>query len=330
MIRKCHLCGCLGEAQGKKVLRCFRCGTYTVTAESFDHAHEDHGWTPTQIANASGWMFEHQGVVLDEGMLTFLSRLPTPSPSDKAHKLLRYCANICPGPGDEFTDYSAFLDEVLEHARRVSPDDTSISSEAIIAIKSASALPFLSCCSASDKREIQFLFNEYLKDHLGFIKNGSGTGRYIITPSGWDHLSATEAPSSKSNDAFVAMWFDEKTNDLWTQAIYPGLLNAGYKPVRIDKLEHINKIDDEIVAAIRRCRVVVADFTGQRGGVYFEAGFALGLNKPVIWVCRYDQVKEIHFDTRQYNFLLWKPGDYDGLKNALKNRIEASVGRGDG
>lgn len=330
MIRKCHLCGCLGEVQGQNRLRCFRCGTYTVTTASFDHACTEHEWSATQIANASGWLFENQGGALDEGMLAFLSRLPTPAPKDKADRLLRYCSNLCRGPGTEFTNYSEFLDDVLEQARRMSPDDTSISSGSNIAIKAEHSLPFLSCCSAQDKAEIHFLFTKYLQEHLGFIKTGSSTGRYVISPAGWDHLSASENPAKTSNEAFIAMWFDEQTNDLLTHALYPGLIDAGYKPIRIDKQEHINKVDDEIVAAIRRCRVVVADFTGQRGGVYFEAGFAMGLNKPVIWVCRDDQVKEIHFDTRQYNFLLWKPGDYGGLKNALKNRIEATVGRGDG
>ena len=48
------------------------------------------------------------------------------------------------------------------------------------------------------------------------------------------------------------------------------------KAVRIDRLEHNRKIDDEIIAEIRRSRYLVADFTGNRAGVYFEAGFALG------------------------------------------------------
>ena len=55
-----------------------------------------------------------------------------------------------------------------------------------------------------------------------------------------------------------------------------------------------NSIDDEIIAEIRRSWFVVADFTcgtvpheGKevaipRGGVYYEAGFAQGLNVPLI------------------------------------------------
>ena len=60
-------------------------------------------------------------------------------------------------------------------------------------------------------------------------------------------------------------------------SIETAISGAGYKPVRIDKHQHNNRIDDEIVAAIRQSRFVVADFTQQRGGVYFEAGLAMGL-----------------------------------------------------
>jgi hypothetical protein len=70
----------------------------------------------------------------------------------------------------------------------------------------------------------------------------------------------------------------------------------------------------------------VADFTGHRGGVYFEAGFALGMNLPVIWTCRQDCLPDLHFDIRQFNCIDWKtPED---LAGRLQNRIEALLGTG--
>jgi len=70
----------------------------------------------------------------------------------------------------------------------------------------------------------------------------------------------------------------------------------------------------------------VADFTGRRGGVYFEAGFALGLNLPVFWICRKDDLKKLHFDIRQYNFIIWeKPEE---LTKKLKDTIQAIIGTG--
>ncbi len=123
------------------------------------------------------------------------------------------------------------------------------------------------------------------------------------------------------------MWFDPQVTDAW-RSIEQGIGAAGYQPLRIDQRQHNNKIDDEIVAAIRGSRFVVSDFTGHRGGVYFEAGFAMGLGIPVIWLCRKDELEKAHFDTRQYNFIVWEQAGLSELTKALKNRIEATIGRG--
>jgi nucleoside 2-deoxyribosyltransferase len=61
----------------------------------------------------------------------------------------------------------------------------------------------------------------------------------------------------------------------------------------------------------------------QRGGVYFEAGFAMGLGKLVIWTCHEDDVEKLHFDTRQYNHIVWT--DATDLKEKLMLRIEATL-----
>jgi nucleoside 2-deoxyribosyltransferase len=120
------------------------------------------------------------------------------------------------------------------------------------------------------------------------------------------------------------MSFSEELSNAWLEGFKPGVEAGGYfTAVRVDQVQHNDKIDDRIVAEIRRSGLVVADFTGQRGGVYFEAGYALGLGIPVIWTCRNDDVSDLHFDTRQYNHLVWeKPAD---LKLKLANRIAATV-----
>jgi hypothetical protein len=71
-------------------------------------------------------------------------------------------------------------------------------------------------------------------------------------------------------------------NGVYDEAIQPAIREARYKPVRIDREQHANRIDDEIVGRIRGSRFMVADFTGQRHGVYFEAGLMLGLGRTVI------------------------------------------------
>ena len=126
-----------------------------------------------------------------------------------------------------------------------------------------------------------------------------------------------------SRQAFVAMWFNTKTHEFYKDGIHHAIEDAGYECKRIDAVEHINKICDEIIAEIRKSRFVVADFTGQRGGVYFEAGYAMGMGLPVIWLVHEDEVDDLHFDTRQYNHIVYKtPED---LRQKLLNRIAATI-----
>jgi hypothetical protein len=139
-------------------------------------------------------------------------------------------------------------------------------------------------------------------------------------------LAINRASPSLSGQAFVAMWFTKKLNSVYSQGIKPAIRAAGYRPMIIRMKEHANKIDDEIISEIRKSTFLVADFTGHRGGVYFEAGIAMGLGVPVIWTCHKDEIDKLHFDIRQYNCIDWtKPYD---LARRLKTRITRVLGRG--
>jgi len=80
------------------------------------------------------------------------------------------------------------------------------------------------------------------------------------------------------------------------------------------------------MAEIRRSRFVVADYTGQVNGVYFEVGFALGRGLVVIPTCRRDQIASLHFDIKHLNTLVW--GAPQDLAVSLRRRIEAVIGKG--
>lgn len=152
-----------------------------------------------------------------------------------------------------------------------------------------------------------------------------------VTVEGYTHI-ADSGTNVDSSQAFVAMWFDSSLNKAFENGIKPAIKAAGYAPSRIDQKPDVNKIDDEIIAEIRRSRFLVADFThgeeGARGGVYFEAGFAQGLGIPVIYTCREDMVGKLHFDTRQYAHIVWETPKE--LHDGLLNRILARIGEGPG
>jgi hypothetical protein len=181
--------------------------------------------------------------------------------------------------------------------------------------------------------EVGFLLRDYLQAELSAVDGStamSGYGFLVcrITPRGFAILEELRSPRSTTAEGFCAMWFHDSVRAAWTDAIKPAIALAGYRPVRLDEEHHANKIDDEIVAAIRRSKFVVADFTEQSANVYYEAGFAEGLQKTVICTVREDNRSQIKFDARQNNFIRWSPDALVIFQKQLKDRIEALLGHG--
>ena len=199
---------------------------------------------------------------------------------------------------------------------------------------------YLAWSESSDEDEVRFFFNYLIeKNWLKRLRSKRlvGPGSVVVgaevTVEGFNRVAELTA-NADSSQAFVAMWFDDNVTDLYDNGIAPAIKAAGYEPVRIDRKEDVIKIDDAIIAEIRRSRFIVADFThgngGARGGVYYEAGFAEGRGIPVIRTCREDMMDQIHFDTRQYYHIPWdKNGaSYTDFQQALKNRILHLIGEG--
>jgi len=185
---------------------------------------------------------------------------------------------------------------------------------------------------ATNSQELSFFFNSAVEQGLiQYAGNANGRNGYYITTAGWVYLYEQERATVISDKVFVAMWFDPSMDLSWENGIRTGIENAGFNPVRIDEVPHNDSIPMKILAAIKESRFVVVDFTtskeaGQRGGVYFEAGYALGLGLPVISCVRKDWLKKIHFDYLQYNHIVWETPEE--LADKLKARIEGTIGKG--
>jgi len=147
-----------------------------------------------------------------------------------------------------------------------------------------------------------------------------------ITPSGWDYLDSVSRAPVLSHQGFVAMSFAAEMKPAWEKGIKPAVEKAGYAPYRVDASPHIERIDAKIITEIRSSKFLVADVTQQKPGVYFEAGFAIGLNIPVFWCVRHDELNKVHFDTRQYAHIVWKTED--DLAETLQDFIVAVLGKG--
>jgi hypothetical protein len=147
-----------------------------------------------------------------------------------------------------------------------------------------------------------------------------------LTTKGLMFVEGLRSAVPDSGQGFVAMSFSDELRDAWLNGFDPAIRAAGYRPMRIDAKDYAGGVMDEIIAEIRRSRFVIADCTQQRNGVYFEAGFAIGLGLTVIPTCQADDMKNRHFDIQHLNTLEWQtPAD---LVEALAKRIVAVLGPG--
>lgn len=172
--------------------------------------------------------------------------------------------------------------------------------------------------------------NFYLKtlDDFGLIstvENGSGMVIAIsITFKGLNYNIELNKGGLNSKNCFVAMSFGEEMTSI-RYAIKQAIVDTGYKPLIIDEI-HVDAdktINDEIIASIRKSKFCISDFTEQKDGVYFEAGFALGMGLKVIYTCQEKWFYKSHFDTNHFPHIIYK--DPDDLYQKLKNKIDAWV-----
>ena len=141
---------------------------------------------------------------------------------------------------------------------------------------------------------------------------------------GWELIEQTGAGFVQENLAFVAMSFEPTLMPAF-DAVVLGAENAGYVAKRVDSDLHADQIDLRLIDMMRMSRFVIADLTDQKRNVYFEAGFAKGMDKPVIWTVRKDQLELLAFDIKQFYFIAWE-SEAD-LAMRLEQAIGAIIGR---
>jgi len=161
-------------------------------------------------------------------------------------------------------------------------------------------------------------------------KKDQHTLDYTIGYMGWQRIDELQKQNAKHNKGFIAMWFPEdKSMDPTREAIKDVFIETGYQISIIDEKHHNNQIVPEILYEIETSDFIVADLTGNRNGVYYEAGYALGLGKEVILTVDKNEIDEDydnapHFDVAQINQIRYQ--DLDDLKIQLFNRITVTVG----
>ncbi len=180
---------------------------------------------------------------------------------------------------------------------------------------------------AKGAKDFTWLINKALE--FGYLESDQSLAiqppqNIRLSLKGFDRVQELQK-SKNSSQVFVAMSFG-LDDAVFEEGINKALEDTGYSAMFLKSEIHNEKIDDKIIVEIRKSRFVIVDVTDHRPNVYFEAGFALGEGIPVLWTCRENDWNEheAHFDTRQYNYLLWE--NAEDLREKLRYRIEAIFG----
>lgn len=170
---------------------------------------------------------------------------------------------------------------------------------------------------------------------LGWILSQRGADEFVeqrmdalrLTLKGWERFQALKQITTDSRMAFMAMKFGEpQLNDVVETCFKVASAAAGFELRTIAEGQPAGLIDDQIRVAIRRSKFVIADLTHSNNGAYWEAGFAEGAGKPVIYTCDTTAWvnQRTHFDTNHMATIIWDPDDLPDAERRLKAMIQAT------
>jgi hypothetical protein len=155
----------------------------------------------------------------------------------------------------------------------------------------------------------------------------NGPTRLALTFEGWQRYEALNHAQVESRTAFMAMEFDSEMDRVVKDCFKPAVARTGFELRVLTDGQRAGSIDDQLRVALRTSRFVIADLTHDNNGAYWEAGFAEGLGRPVIYTCRkqkWDATKS-HFDTSHLNTIIWDPENLQDAATRLTATIRATL-----
>lgn len=277
--------------------KCSRCGSYIVDGMLFNKLV--HGTASNRrFATALSHAVRRMGMRLSPPRLeeTLVARIREnpriPNPAEQADMLVLWF-------GDR-----AELGQVLEF----DPERD----RSIIGALDAGGFEFV----------VRHLIDEgLLKPSVGNAVGGSLTFR------GWRYYEEVRRGSRQSRKAFMAMPFGDDTLDgVYRDCFKPAVKRAGFDLVRLDETTPAGSIDDRLRVEIRTARFMIAELSHGNRGAYWEAGYAEGLGKPVIYTCEKKQwdSEGTHFDTNHLHTVVWTKEELEDAASRLTASVRAT------
>ena len=150
-----------------------------------------------------------------------------------------------------------------------------------------------------------------------------------LTLKGWERYEVERHGKFKGNYGFIAMQFnDPKLDSFVCEVVKPAVKKGiNYKLEDMRDVPQAGIIDNIMRIKIRDAAFVIADLTHDNNGAYWEAGYAEGLGKPVIYICEKEKFKKekSHFDTNHCTTVPWSRDNDKGFCKELIATLRRSL-----
>jgi hypothetical protein len=150
-----------------------------------------------------------------------------------------------------------------------------------------------------------------------------------LTAEGWKCFEELERAHVASRYAFFARKFANPDLDrVVEECLRQAIEQTGFE-LRV-VTQRAGLVDAIIEDEIRRCKFLISDLSDDNAGAYWEAGFAEGLGKSVIYICKEKEVdgvteKKTHFDTNHRHTIRWSLSSLDATAKNLKAVIRNTL-----
>lgn len=149
-----------------------------------------------------------------------------------------------------------------------------------------------------------------------------------LTLDGWSDFENIRSNGGEGSYCFVALQFGDVELDevIREQIRKPVHEELGIEILDMRDLAQAGIIDNIMRDKIRGSRFVIADLSHDNRGAYWEAGYAEGLGKPVIYICKGSKFDEVtpHFDVNHSTIVMWGDG-YENFAEELVATIRRTV-----
>jgi hypothetical protein len=235
-------------------------------------------------------------------------------------RILKILINECELPrlGEQINNLIRWLGDNILYPEVIKKVNTPLTLATTIGAKDHNGLKYV----AESLKE-----NDYLSN-LKTGYNENSPMNFQLSVKGWEKYEELKRSGSFGEYAFMAMQYGEVEHDKIYQKFFkPAVKQTGFDLRRLDEALAAGLIDNQLRVEIKNCRFLLADLTNDNNGAYWEAGYAEGLGKPVIYLCekkKFDKFKT-HFDTNHHTTVIWDQNNLKKATEILKATIRATL-----